>query len=846
MNNTFDVLSHAGLSQLAAAAKLKQEGFNELPTSKKRSIFKIAFKIVSEPMFMFLIAGGVLYLVLGDLKEALMLLSFVFIIIGITVYQERKTERALEALRNLASPRASVIRDGEEINIPGREVVIDDLLIIREGNYIPADAYLLSSNNLLVDESLLTGEAVSVRKIAGSKVTQCLTPGGEDTPHIFSGTLAVRGYGIAKVIGIGLNTQIGKIGKALQSIVPERTLLQKMTDQLVRNLAIIGLSVCALVVVIYGLTRGNWLNGLLAGITLAMAILPEEFPVILSTFLAIGAWRISKKNVLTRRVPAVETLGSAKVLCVDKTGTLTLNAMSVSKLFANGSFYDATKAAAELPENFHELLEYGILAGEESPFDPMEKAIKKLGEQYLVKTEHIHHDWNLAYQYPLSKEMLALSHAWRASDKQDGYIIAAKGAPESIIDLCHLDQQQAKNIMAKVYAMADDGLRILGIAKARFKQEDLPKYQHDFNFEFIGLIGLSDPIRPMVPEAIRQCYKAGVRVIMITGDYPGTAQNIARQIGLEASDIITGAELTSMNDLELRQRIKTVNIFARIIPEQKLRIVNAVKANSEVVAMTGDGVNDAPALKAASIGIAMGGRGTDVAREAAELVLLDDDFSSIVTAIKMGRRIFDNIRKSMTYTLAIHIPIVGLSLLPLLFGWPLILLPMHIVFLELIIDPACSLAFEAEPAEPNIMEVPPRSPTEPLFNRKMVFFSLFQGCSALAFTLVMYFIGKWLGYDEAHIRTLMFSTLVFVNLTLIFANRSKKSSLITAIFSPNKTLWWVVGLALLLLSLVLTIPFLQSLFHFSAFHLFDLMIALGAGVLSIIWFELIKKFSRVC
>jgi Ca2+-transporting ATPase len=847
MNKKFDILANPGLSSREAAARLKQDGFNELPISKRRSIFAIGLKIFSEPMFMLLIAGGALYLVIGDLKEALMLLGFVFVIMGITIYQENKAERALEALRNLASPRAAVIRDGEEINIPGREVVNGDLLIVREGNYIPADAFLLSSNNLLADESLLTGESVPVRKIvvdsaikSRNDVGVCDHPGGEDTPHIFSGTLIVRGYGIAQVVATGLSTHLGKIGKALQSIAPERTLLQKMTDHLVRTLAIIGLTVCILVVVIYGLTRGNWLNGILAGITLAMAILPEEFPVILTTFLAIGAWRISKKNVLTRRVPAVETLGSANVLCVDKTGTLTLNTMSVSKLFAADIFYDATQVATDLPEKFHELLEYGVLAGEENPFDPMEKAIKNLGEQYLVKTEHLHHDWNLAYQYPLSKEMLALSHAWIANGENEGYVIAAKGAPESIIDLCHLTPDETQKIMAKVYSLADEGLRVLGVAKAKFNHQDLPTQQHDFNFEFVGLIGLADPIRPTVPDAIKQCYKAGVRVIMITGDYSVTAQNIAQQIGLQPSIVITGHELTKMSDLELKQQIKSVNIFARIVPEQKLRIVNALKANGEVVAMTGDGVNDAPALRAANIGVAMGGRGTDVARESAALVLLDDDFSSIVAAIKLGRRIFDNIRKAMAYTLAIHIPIIGLSLLPLLFGWPLILLPMHIVFLELIIDPACSLVFEAEPEEPNVMDLPPRSSKEPLFNRQLLAISLFQGFSALLFTLGMYFVGKWLGYDEFHTRTLIFSTLVFVNLTLIFANRSKKTSIITAISLPNKTLWWVVGATLLVLSLVLTIPFLQSLFHFSAFHLFDLIICVGVGILSVLWFELIK------
>jgi Ca2+-transporting ATPase len=513
-------------------------------------------------------------------------------------------------------------------------------------------------------------------------------------------------------------------------------MLQRETGSLVRKLALFGVSLCSLVIVVYGLTRGDWLHGFLAGITLAMATLPEEFPVVLTIFLALGAWRLSQKSVLARRVPAVETLGSATVLCVDKTGTLTQNRMSVKRLAAVGVADDIALSGKEtLTEPFHEVVEFAVLASKNDPFDPMEKALRELGDGQLAGTEHLHADWALVQEYPLSRELFALSHVWKSPNGED-FVIAAKGAPEAIASLCHFNHDEEEALTKLVAKFADDGLRVLGVAKSEFRAAELPAGQHDFEFEFLGLVGLADPIRESVPAAVCECYRAGMRVIMITGDYPGTAQNIARQIGLKDTDqFITGAQLAKMDDTELRERIRRVNIFARVVPEQKLRLVNALKANGEIVAMTGDGVNDAPALKSAHIGVAMGGRGTDVAREASSLVLLDDDFSSIVSAVKQGRRIFDNIKKAMAYILAVHVPIAGLSLVPVLLKWPLVLLPVHIVFLELIIDPVCSVVFEAEREEADIMDRPPRNPKEPLFGRKTILISLLQGLSVLAVTL---------------------------------------------------------------------------------------------------------------
>jgi Ca2+-transporting ATPase len=842
---SFDLKTISGLSEQDAAAQLERDGYNELPSSKKRSIFAIAFEVVREPMFLLLVACGTIYLIIGDLREALMLLGFVFVVVGITLYQERKTERALEALRDLSSPRALVIRDGMQKRIPGRNVVRGDVIVLSEGDRVPADASVLSCTNLSVDESLLTGESISVRKTACAGINEMARPGGEDMPFIYSGTLVVKGQGIAVVLATGIDTEMGKIGRALQGVEPEETPLQKETGRIVRNLAGIGFLLCALVVVVYGLTRGNWLNGFLAGITLAMALLPEEFPVVLTVFLALGAWRISQKRVLTRRVPAVETLGSATVLCVDKTGTVTQNRMSVDTLYVRNESYRVEYGRApSIPEQFHEVVEFSILASQRDPFDPMEKAFKQLGDHYLASTEHLHNDWTLVREYPLSNNLMALSHVWK-SPQGDKYVIAAKGSPEAVADLCHFSEARKRELAQAVEIMANNGLRVLGVARSNFTISDLPGEQHDFAFEFLGLVGLADPVRPGVAEAVQECYTAGIRVVMITGDYPGTAASIGRKIGLDHDgQVITGAELDALDDAELQQRINNVNIFARVVPEQKLRIVSALKANREIVAMTGDGVNDAPALKAAHIGIAMGGRGTDVARESASLVLLDDDFASIVQAVRMGRRIFDNLKKAIAYIFAIHVPIAGMSLLPVLFGWPLVLLPVHIVFLELIIDPACSIVFEAETEERDVMTRPPRRRGAPLFNNRTVGISLLQGLSVLAVLLIVYLIALKRGQGEADARALTFTTLIVANIGLIFVNRSWTRVIVDTLRSPNAALWWVTGGALLLLGLVLYVPFLRNLFHFSFLHPIDLVICLGSGVVSILWFEVLKFASR--
>lgn len=853
-----NVKKHIGLTHAEALERLESDGMNELPASGQRNLFGIALEVIREPMFLLLVAAGAIYLLLGDVSDALMLLGFVCVVMAITIYQENKTERVLEALRDLTSPRALVIRDGREQRIAGREVVRGDLLMLSEGDRVPADAVLISCNHFAVDESLLTGESVAVRKTAQAESEALLNieitpPGGDGLPFVYAGSLVVQGRAMAQVLATGPRSEIGKIGKALQNLDVEITPLQQEIRLLVRTLAIIGVLLSLLLFVIYGLTRGDWLHGLLSGITLAMSILPEEYPVVLTVFMAMGAWRISKHRVLTRRAHTVEALGSATVMCVDKTGTLTFNRMAVQQLVANNLKFTVaypSKSKHEsvndlLPENFHEVLEFAILASEATPFDPMEKAIHEMGQQYLTNTEHLHGDWQLAHEYSLSPELLALSNVWKALDR-DEYVVAAKGAPEAIADLCHLNQRQLDDLSKQINTLAEQGMRVLGVAKAKHSGSEWPDIQHDFDFEFLGLIGLADPVRPIVAPALKECHAAGIRVVMITGDYPATAAAIAGQIGLPigSGGIITGAELIQMDESTLRERILHSNIFARMVPEQKLRLVNALKANGEIVAMTGDGVNDAPALKAAHIGIAMGGRGTDVAREAAALVLLDDDFASIVHAVRLGRGIFDNLRKGMAYIFAVHFPIIGLSLVPLLLGWPAMFAPVHIVFLEMIINPACSIAFEAEPAESNIMQRPPRPPKELLFGKHVFFISLLQGISLLLATLLVMGYALNHGATAEAARAMTFTTLVTGNLGLILVNRSWRHSVIRTLNIRNPALWWVIIGAFVFLVLALLLPILRDVFHFAPITIQEFSWCYFAGLASVMWFELYKVFRR--
>lgn len=836
-----------GVSEADAQARLKAEGYNELPRPDQRTPLRIVLEVLREPMLALLLCGGLIYLVLGDLKEAVILLVFATMSVVITVVQETRTERVLEALRDLTSPRALVIRDGERKRVAGREVVRGDLVILAEGDRVPADAILLQAEDLQTDESLLTGESVPVRKLAQGAIalSSQRRPGGDDLPFVFSGSLVVRGEGIGEVVAIGASSEIGKIGQSLRNLEIEPPRLQAQTRRIVRIFAMVGGAISVLAVLLYGFLRGGWLDAVLGGISLGMSMLPEEFPVVLTVFMAMGAWRISKARVLTRRASAIETLGSATVLCTDKTGTLTENRMSIAELrLKDGEIFQPVKPHGDaIPPAFQKLVTFGILASSRDAVDPMEKAFHELGRRQQTGKDESR-DWQLVHAYGLRPDFLAMSHVWKTTDRAQPFVVAAKGAPEAIADLCHLDAAERAVLKQHLDAMAASGLRMLGVASASIAGPPWPDSQRDFSFDFLGLVGLADPLRASVPEAVAECRSAGIKVVMITGDYPATAGAIARQAGIDANDRVTGDELLQFSDAELERRVTTATIFARIMPEQKLRIVNAFKTDGEVVAMTGDGVNDAPSLKAAHIGIAMGGRGTDVAREAASIVLLDDDFSSIVKSVRLGRRIYDNLRKAMAFIFAVHVPIAGLALLPLLFGLPILFGPMHIAFLEMIIDPVCSLVFEAETEEEDVMRRPPRHPDEPLFSMPLIGWSLLQGALAFAVVATVFVVAYRRGMPEEEVRALAFFSLVLAIVGLIFVNRSFSASLITAFRRPNVALRFVLPIVALMLGLTLLWPFASSLFRFGPLHVDDLALTLGAGVLVLVVLEALKPLWR--
>ncbi len=826
-----------GLSSAQAAAQLAADGPNELPSARPRTLLDVAVEVLREPMLLLLIATGFVYLLLGDLEEAVALVAAIGVVIGISLYQTQKTEHALQALRDLSSPRALVIRDGVATRVPGRDVVLGDRVILREGDRVPADGVVESCTNLAIDESLLTGESMPVPKEKSPE------PGaGRQEPVVYSGTLVVRGAGIARVCATGVHTELGKIGATLSRLDVGRTSLQVEVGRVVRVVALAGLAVCAVVAIAYGLQRHQWLDGVLAGLTVAISMVPEEFPVVLTVFLALGAWRISRSRVLTRRVPAIETLGAATVLCVDKTGTLTLNRMSVSAIAAGPDLVDVPVDARTLPARHMAVLETAILASRRDPFDPMERAFGDLGRQVDLAAPP--DDWTFVHEYPLTDRLLAVTQVW--IDPGDaGYVVAVKGAPEVIASLCRLDDRRTRELLEHVSAMARGGLRVLGVARCRYLPPALPESPFAFPFTLLGLVGLQDPVRPGVPAAIEECRSAGIRVVMITGDHAETAVNIAQHIGLaNPGACLTGTDVSALGDEELRRRIGDVNVFARVVPEQKLRLVTALKARGEIVAMTGDGVNDAPALKASHIGIAMGERGTDVAREAAALVLLDDDFSSIVRAVRLGRRIYDNITKAMSYVLGIHVPIAGLSMIPVLFGGPMVLMPVHIILMELIIDPACSVAFEMEPAEAGLMRRPPRHPRQRLFTSRLVLRSLAQGAGAMIVALAVYAGALRSGLSEPDVRTLTFATLIVSNLALIFASRSFTRSILDDWRSPNHALWVLAGTATAALGAVLFVPLLRDLFRLAMPHPDDLLIVAGAGLASLAWMEMIKRAAQ--
>jgi Ca2+-transporting ATPase len=831
MPEAHDPPGPAGLSQDEAAAILARNGPNELAGGGHRSLLFAVRDVLSEPMLLLLLAAGAIYFLLGDFRDAAVLSGFAGLTIVIAIVQEGRTDRAIEALRDLTMPMVLVIRDGERRQVPSREVVRGDIVVLSEGDRIPADGWLPEAEGLQADESILTGESVPTSKracIAGDPDLPPL-PGGDGLPFVFAGTLVVRGNGILEVSATGPRTRMGAIGQSLATLETESPRLKRQTRRLVRLFAFFGIGVSLLATALFGLLRGGWLEAVLAGIALGMSMLPEELPVVLTLFMTMGALRMSRNRVLARRGAAIESLGAATVLCTDKTGTLTQNRMEIAELRLPDGQSLAIGGAGKLTPagDFVDLAALGILACLEQPFDPMETAFHDLEARHGDAGLDRRRDEGLMLrkQYGFGTEMLAMSQIW-SRDGDSEHVVATKGAPEAIADLCGLAGPERAALDAAVEAMASRGLRVLGVAEARWQGNDFPASQRAFAFAFRGLVGLADPLRESVPDAVRQLQDAGVRVVMITGDYPATAGAIAARAGIAGGALMSGQDLAALDDAALAARIVEVAVFARVLPEQKLRIVQALKSAGAIVAMTGDGVNDAPSLKAAHIGIAMGRRGTDVAREAAAIVLLDDDFGSIPVAVRLGRRIYDNLRKAMGFIFAVHIPIAGLALAPLLFGWPIILGPMHIALLEMIIDPVCSLAFEAEPEEDDIMRRPPRDPDGALFPRRLLAWAVLQGSVSLAMLLgLTLWAMDHAGGSIEEMRSIVFAGLMAAVLVLVAINRAFRVSGSLSRARRNLPLVVIVGLAVLASVLMFEVPMVAGLFGFTMLD--------GAGLVAV-------------
>jgi Ca2+-transporting ATPase len=818
-----------GLTAETAARRLREEGPNEIPSETSRSFVRIVLDVLREPMLLLLVAAGALYGLLGDTTDAFALIGFVGVVIAITVLQERRTENALGVLRDLTRPLARVVRDGRVLRIPGREVVRGDAVLLREGDRVPADALVWSTTGLAVDESLLTGESVPVTKHADPRDRSLDRPGGDENASVFAGTLVTAGHGLVRVLATGPRSELGRLGGALGAIRVEPTRLQREARRVVRWAALLGLVLSVMVVVVYAATRGGswtaWKEGALAGIAAAMALLPEEFAVVLTVYLAIGAWRLARENVLVRRLPAVEALGETTVLCVDKTGTLTENRMELVVLSAGGQAATLS-AGAGLTAEQTALLAVAALASRDDGFDPMDRAVHAAaGARLSART-----GGELQHEIALTPELPVVTRVWRHAPGEP-LEVACKGAPEAVARLCGLGRREHEELLAETGRLAAQGKRVLAAARGRLPADaPSPGDVGGAALELAGLLAFEDPLRPTAAEAVARCTGAGIRVVMITGDHPSTAAAIAAQSGVPRSGrVLLGPELAQLDDAGLARAVEDAGVFARILPDQKLRIVRAFQARGEVVAMTGDGVNDAPALRAANVGVAMGSRGTDVAREASAIVLLDDDLSSIVSAIRAGRRTYDNIRRAMTFIVAVHVPIAGLTLGQALTpSVPLFLLPVHLAFLELIIDPACSLVFEAEPAEARILERPPRPRSESLLPWRTVVLGLVQGAIALAVCgIVLVVVESARSVDAA--RSVAFSTLVAAVCALVLANRSPAPGSRGGV--PNRALGWLLAGALGLLAVVSVVPPARRIFHFAPMHWHEVGIVLASGAL---------------
>ena len=805
-----------GLSDTEVGASRLKSGANELPEKKQKSwFFKIAV-VFKEPMLLLLLAAGVLSVILADTLDTVVLLVMIAGVIGITLYQEERAEQAMASLKKLTSQSTMVLRDGVWVKLDSKELVVGDLVRVSEGERIPADLKILESSNFSVDESAITGESLAVEK----GIDQVL----------YSGTLAILGRATAMVEAVGVKTELGKIGASLVEIKHEKTRLQFEVNKIVKIIAVIAALASVLVVLVLGLRTGDWLQGMLSGIATAMAMIPEELPVILTLFFALGAWKMSKEKVLARRSAVIETLGSATVICVDKTGTLTMNQMVADRLLVGTTTHEIAKTP--IPEAFSELVKFGQLATPRDSFDPVDRAFDAL--------QDLAPELELLREYPLTPELMAMTLVWQGGDE---ILIATKGAPEAVARLCDLSDEAVADLISKVEEAAKLGRRIIAVAGAKVEQGySIPANQSDLSLKFLGLVSLRDQVREGVPEAVAQCHEAGIRIIMITGDFIGTARAIAAEIGIDTHSYLTGSELETLSDADLAERVKTVSVCARMTPGHKLRLISALKANGEVVAMTGDGVNDAPALKSADISIAMGQRGTDVAREASQLVITDDDFGSIVAGVRRGRSIYEALRKAVAYVIAVHVPLMGMALIPIMaMDLPLILLPAMVAFMEMVIDPACTVIFQAEETEPNIMKRRPRPVNQRLLNLGTLLIALSQGLVVLAVVALNYFYLVGQGRGEEEIRSMTLALMIIANFGLILVNRSWSLGMVaTILHRKNPTVKWVIGIAAALLILLIQIRPVANAFGLTPLQLVDWLQVSFLGLLSVVWFDIYK------
>lgn len=838
-----------GLTSEQAADLQRRFGKNELASAKKGGFIRKIFAVLGEPMFLLLLAAAIIYFVLGEPHDAAVMLSFVVVIISIDVFQEWKTDRTLNALKDLSAPRITVIRDGREQVVASADLVPGDLMMVSEGVKIPADGEVIRASDFRVDESTLTGEAEGVWKVTIGQTRETAAPAGRKAgseeglwrqDYCYAGTLVVQGSAVIRVDRIGAATEFGKIGAGIASAPDTPTPLQRQTRQLVKMCAVIAILLCILVgVITYFNTavpdfRERVIDSILAGITLAMAMIPEEFPVILTVFLSMGAWRLARKHSLVRRLPSVETLGEVSVLCVDKTGTITLNQMTVQDAWAVGGDVET-------------LCEVMGLACEPDTYDPMEKAMLEYCDRVGYPTTHLF-GGELLQEYAFTHELKMMGHVWNHDNE---LIIAAKGSPESIFSISLLDDSLRLEAARQVARMSDQALRVIAVGLMKpANNAAIPASLGDCTLKLCGLIGLADPPRESVRHDIQKCSRAGVRVVMITGDYGATAGSIARQIGIPGDSLpLSGADIDHMDDAGLREQVSAVSVFSRVVPEHKLRIVKALKETGAIVAMTGDGVNDAPALKYADIGIAMGQRGSEVAREAADLILMDDNFSTIVDTIEDGRRIYDNIRKAVGYVFTIHLPIAGAALLaPLLKAEPasLLLLPVHVVLLELIIDPTCSIVLERQPAEHNIMDRPPRSPGEYILDARTLLKAVIQGLTIFAGSFGAYF---WFlqqnPSDAALARSMGIAVIMLANVMLVQVNSSNYDSMIHSMFrlAGDRVMWAAsLGTAAGLL-LILYTP-LAAWLKLAPLTPGQLLLAALMAAVSVLWYEIVKLVRR--